>query len=66
MKKVLKSFLVFICLITIINLFAPSTTVAKYSSEKKDFITVYRTIENGKHYIYIYLDSIFISKAEEL
>ena len=66
MKKVFKTFLVFICLLTTISLFTPSKTQATISLDKKDLFTIIRTIENGKHYILIFLNNIFLNKIEEL
>ncbi len=66
MKKLLRSFVVCICLFTSINLFTPSNIEAKTSSEKKNLISIIRTVENGKCYIIVLLDNWIISKVEEL
>ena len=66
MKKLIRSFVVCICLFTSISLSTPSNIEAKTSSEKKDVITIIRTVENGRHYIIVMLDLFIISKVEEL
>ncbi len=64
MKKLIRSFVVCICLFTSINLFTPSNIEAKTSSE--NLISIIRTVENGKCYIIVLLDNWIISKVEEL
>ncbi len=66
MKKLIRSFVVCICLFTSINLFTPSNIEAKTSSDKKHTISIIRTVENGRHYIIVLLDNFIISKVEEL
>ena len=75
MKKVFNLFLIVICSVIVLNTvgFNKSEAAIKSASinqgyENSDFITVVRTIENGRHYIYIYLDggTTLICKCEEL
>lgn len=66
MKKVLRSFIVFICLFTAVNSFVPTKSEANTVSEKKFIISIIHTIENGRHYLVVLLDGWIISKAEEL
>ncbi|MEO8209232.1 MAG: hypothetical protein ABI840_01620 [bacterium] len=73
MKKVFKLFLITVCFLLAFNLFNSGNSEAKansnisINSEKADIFIIVRTVENSRHYIYVFTyDGIFVSKMEEL
>lgn len=69
MKKIFKSILVVLSFVTVLSFSNVTTSNAAVtsSSENKSDLTIVRTVENGVHYINIYLnDSILVMKVEEL
>ncbi len=73
MKKAVKILIIVMAFIAILSLSSAKVSVAKSSSsyeltsEKSDLFRIVRVQENGKWFIYIYLESgMFVSKFEEL
>ncbi len=72
MKNVLTSLVIIVCFVLAIGFFSSNTSVARtntsleITSEKSDIITVVRVLENGKYYLYIFCDGIFVNKMEDL
>ncbi|MCB0726343.1 MAG: hypothetical protein KDD00_02690 [Ignavibacteriae bacterium] len=72
MKKIFKSILVVLSFVVVmsfgsVNTSEASVTSSTQISENNCDITIVRTVENGVHYINVYLnDSILVMKVEEL
>lgn len=69
MKKIFKSILVVLSFVAVLSFGSVNTSEASVtsSSETNCELTVVRTVENGVHYISIYLnDAILVMKVEEL
>ena len=69
MKKIFKSILVVLSFVTVLSFGSVNTSNAAVTAntENNCEITVVRTVENGIHYVSVYInDSILVMKVEEL
>ncbi|HMQ70161.1 MAG TPA: hypothetical protein PKA90_14340 [Ignavibacteria bacterium] len=72
MKKIFKSILVILSFVAVMSFGSVNTSEAAVTSSSqitnnKCDITIVRTVENGVHYINVYInDSILVMKVEEL
>ncbi len=67
MKKFFKAVLVAIVFVVAVNLFAAGSEArANTASDKQDLITVVRSVENGVHYISVFVGDVMVCKDIEM